>query len=127
MTHTTLLNPYSEAELMRLETLSRTRPLSTLKSLIDSVEINEYKTTFAIVVMNHRGEFTVDNLHFVNITSEGAHYMPLNTRHLTTEIAGVNIFKITEDQAKELRAAELVSGCLKTALIHLVNGLEESE
>ena len=127
MTHTTLLNPYSEDELTRLEAISRTRPLSTLKSLINSVEANDYRTSFAIAVMNHRGEFTVDSLQFINITAEGAHYIPLNTRYLATEIAGVYIFKITEDEAKALKAAELLSGCLKTALLHLVNGLEDCE
>lgn len=127
MTHTTLLNPYSEDELIRLEAISRTRPLSTLKSLMDSVEANDYRTSFAIAVMNHRGEFTVDSLQFINLTAKGAHYIPLNTRYLATEIAGVYIFKITEDKAKGLKAAELLSGCLKTALLHLVNDLEESE
>lgn len=127
MTHTTLLNRYSKEEQMHLEMTSRLRPLSTLKSLIAFVEVYKYSTTFAIAIMNHRGEFTVDSLHFVSITSEGAHYIPLNTRYLATEIAGVHIFKITEDKAKELKAAELVSGCLKTALTHLVDNLEESE
>lgn len=125
--HIRLSNRYSKEELMYLELMSRIRPLSTLRSLIDSVDVNTYRITFAIAIMDRSGEFTEDDVHFINMDSEIAYYAPLTTRELYTELIGVNIFRITEDQAKELRAAELISGCLKTALIHLVNGLEETE
>lgn len=127
MQHTKLSNRYSKEELMHLEVLSRIRPLSTLKSLLDSVDVNNYRTSFAIAVMDSKGEFTEDNVHFVSINSEIAYYTPVNTHSLAIAMKGVSIFKITEDEAKELRAAELISGCLKTALIHLVNGLEDPE
>lgn len=127
MQHIRLSNRYSKEELMHLEILSRIRPLSTLKSLIDSVDVNNYRINFAIAIMDRAGEFTEDDVHFISMDSEIAYYVPLNTRGLSTELIGVNIFRITEDQAKELRAAELISGCLKTALMHLVNGLEETE
>ena len=127
MTHTRLSNRYSKEELMHLEILSRIRPLATLKSLLDSVDVNNYRTSFAIAVTDSKGEFTEDNVHFIRVTSEIAYYTPINNHSLADELTGVYIFKITEDEAKELRAAELVSGCLKTALIHLVNGLEEPE
>ena len=127
MQHTKLSNRYSKEELMHLEILSRIRPLSTLKSLIDSVEANKYSTTFAIALMNSKGEFTEDDVHFISMNSEIAFYSPLNARSLSTVLAGIHIFKITEDEAKELRAAELIAGCLKTALTHLVNGLEGTE
>lgn len=125
--HIKLSNRYSKEELMYLELLSRIRPLSTLKSLIDSVDVNNYRTTFAIVIMNSKGEFTEDDVHFINMDLEIAYYVPLNVNVLDTRLSGASLFKITEDQAKELRAAELISGCLKTALIHLLNGLEETE
>lgn len=127
MMHIKLSNRYSKEELMYLELLSRIRPLSTLKSLIDSVDVNNYRTTFAIVIMNSKGEFTEDDVHFINMDLEIAYYVPLNVNVLDTRLSGASLFKITEDQAKELRAAELISGCLKTALIHLLNGLEETE
>lgn len=127
MTHTTLLNPYSKEELLYLDIISRIRPLSTLKSLIDSVNVNTYRITFAIALMNSKGEFTENDVHLISMDSETAYYVPLDARGVPTELTGVNIFKITEDQAKELKAAELVSGCLKTALTHLVGNLEESE
>lgn len=127
MQHTKLSNRYSKEELIQLEILSRLRPLSILKSLIDSVEVNNYSATFAIAIMDSKGEFTEDNVHFISINSEIAYYIPLNTRSLDTNLKGIYIFKITEDEVKELKAAELVSGCLKTALIHLVNGLEDAE
>lgn len=127
MQRTSLSNRYSKEELMYLELMSRIRPLSTLKSLIDSVDVNKYSTTFAIALMNSKGEFTEDDVHFINMDSEIAYYIPLNTNSLTNMLTGVHIFKITETESKELRAAELISGCLRTALIHLVNGLEDSE
>lgn len=127
MQHIRLSNRYSKEELLYLELMSRIRPLSTLKSLIDSVNLNTYRIAFAIALMNSKGEFTENDVHFISMNSEIAYYVPLDTRELSTELTGVNIFKITEDQAKELRAAELISGCLKTALIYLVNGLEDSE
>lgn len=127
MTHTTLLNPYSKEELLYLDIISRIRPLSTLKSLIDSVNVNTYRIAFAIALMNSKGEFTENDVHLISMDSETAYYVPLDARGVPTELTGVNIFKITEDQAKELKAAELVSGCLKTALTHLVGKLEESE
>ena len=112
---------------MHLEITSRLRPLSTLKSLITFVEVHKDSTTFAIAIMDSKGEFTEDDIHFISINPEIAHYIPLSTRSLDTNLKGVHIFKITEDKAKELKAAELLSGCLKTALIHLVDDLEESE
>lgn len=127
MMHIKLSNRYSKEELMYLEMMSRIRPLSTLRSLIDSVDVYKYRINFAIAIMDRAGEFTEDDVHFISMDSEVAYYAPINTRGLTTELIGVSIFKITETEAKELRAAELISGCLKTALIHLVNGLEESE
>lgn len=127
MTHTTLLNRYSKEEQMHLEITSRLRPLSTLKSLIAFVEVYKYSTTFAIAIMNHRGEFTEDDVHFINMDLEIAYYAPLHLTGLDNRINGIPLFKITEDEAKELKAAELLSGCLKTALIHLVDDLEESE
>ena len=127
MQHTRLSNRYSKEELIQLEILSRLRPLSILKSLIDSVEVNNYSATFAIAIMDSKGEFTEDNVHFISINPEIAYYIPLNTRSLDTNLKGIYIFKITETEVKELRAAELISGCLRTALIHLVNGLEDSE
>lgn len=127
MQHIRLSNRYSKEELMYLEMLSRIRPLSTLRSLIDSVDVNTYRVTFAIALMNSKGEFTKDDVHFISMDSEIAYYVPLDTRALSAESAGMSIFKITETEAKELRAAELISGCLRTALIRLVNGLEDSE
>lgn len=127
MMHTRLSNRYSKEELMYQEVMSRIRPLSTLRSLIDSVDVNKYSTTFAIALMNSKGEFTEDDVHFISMNSEIAFYSPLNARSLSTVLTGIHIFKITKDEAKELKAAELISGCLKTALIHLVNGLEETE
>lgn len=127
MQHIRLSNRYSKEELMYQEVMSRIRPLSTLRYLIDSVDVNTYRIAFAIALTNSRGEFTENDVHFISMDSEIAYYVPLDTRELATELKGVNIFKITEDQAKELRAAELISGCLKTALVHLVNGLEGSE
>lgn len=127
MQHIRLSNRYSKEELMYLEMMSRIRPLSTLKSLIDSVDVNKYRINFAIAIMDRAGEFTEDDVRIISMDSEIAYYVPISTRGLTTELIGVSIFKITEIEAKELRAAELISGCLKTALIHLVNGLEETE
>ena len=127
MQHIRLSNRYSKEELMYLELVARIRPLSTLRSLIDSVDVNAYRISFAIALINSKGEFTKDDVHFISMDSEIAYYVPLDTRELSTELAGVNIFKFTETEAKELKAAELISGCLKTALIHLVNGLEETE
>lgn len=124
---TKLSNPYSKEELMHLERLSRIRPLSTLKALIKSVEINNYRTTFAIVLLNSKGEFTEDDIHFINMDLDSAYYVSLSVKNLNDRLNGIPIFKITKDQAKELRAAELISGCLKTALTHLVNGLEDTE
>ncbi|MBS7344263.1 MAG: hypothetical protein KIG60_01130 [Caryophanon sp.] len=127
MQHIRLSNRYSKEELMHLEILSRLRPLSTLKSLIDSVEVNNYSATFAIAIMDSKGEFTEDDVHFISINPEIAYYIPLSTRSLDTNLKGMHIFKITETEVKELKAAELISGCLKAALIHLVNGLEDTE
>ena len=124
---TKLSNPYSKEELMHLERFSRIRPLSTLKALIKSVEVNNYRTTFAIVLLNSKGEFTEDDIHFINMDLDSAYYVSLSVKNLDNRLNGIPLFKITKDQAKELRAAELISGCLKTALIHLVNGLEDSE
>lgn len=127
MQHIKLSNRYSKEELMYQEVMSRIRPLSTLKSLIDSVDVNKYSATFAIAIMDRAGEFTEEDVHFISLNSDIAYYIPLSTRSLSTSLAGVHIFRITEDQAKELKAAEIISGCLKTALIHLVNGLEVIE
>lgn len=129
MQHIRLSNRYSKEELMHLEILSRLRPLSTLRSLIDSVDVNTYKITFAIALVNFKGAFTEDDVHFISMDSESAYYVPLSTstRSLTRNLTGLLIFKITESEAKELKAAELVSGCLRTALIHLTNGLEDNE
>lgn len=127
MQHTSLSNRYSKEELMYQEIMSRLRPLSTLKSLIDSVDVNNYRATFAIALMDIKGEFTEDDVHFIRIDSEIAYYTPINARSLSTVLTGAHIFKITETEAKELKAAELLSGCLKTALIHLVSGLEDSK
>lgn len=127
MQHIKLSNQYSKTELMHLEMISRLRPLSTLKSLIESIDVNNYRTTFAIALINSKGEMTEDNVHFISMDPEIAYYVPVNPHTLSNAIKGVYIFKITETEAKELRAAELVSGCLKTALIHLVNGLEDPE
>lgn len=127
MMHIRLSNRYSKEELMYQEVMSRIRPLSTLKSLIDSVDINNYSATFAIAVMDRTGEFTEEDVHFISLNSDIAYYIPLSARSLAAEVKGIHIFRITQDEAKELRAAELISGCLKTALIHLVNGLEEIE
>lgn len=125
--HIRLSNRYSKEELMYLEMMSRIRPLSTLKSIIESVGVNNYTTTFAIVLLNSKGEFTEEDIHFINMDLDIAYYVPLNIKNLDNRIHGIPLFKITEDEAKELKAAELISGCLKTALIHLVNGLEETE
>lgn len=127
MQHTSLSNRYSKEELIHLEILSRLRPLSTLKAFIDSVDLNNYRITFAIALMGSKEEFTEDDVHLISMDSENAYYISLNPHSAANGLKGVNIFKITEDEAKELKAAELISGCLKTALIHLVNGLEDSK
>ena len=127
MTHTTLLNPYSKDELTRLEALSRTRPLSALKLLIESVDEHKYMVIFAIILMNNKGEFTEDDFHLISMDSETAQYLPGGNLKLDIEIKGIHLYTITPDQAQALKAAELLSGCLKTALLHLVNGLEDCE
>lgn len=92
MQHTKLSNRYSKEELIQLEILSRLRPLSILKSLIDSVEVNNYSATFAIAIMGSKGEFTEDNVHFISINPEIAYYIPLNTRSLDTNLKGIYIY-----------------------------------
>ena len=127
MTHTRLSNRYSKEELMYLELFSRIRPLSTLKAFIDSVDLNTHRITFAIALMDSKERFTEDDVHFISMDSENAYYVPLSLNSESNGLKGVHIFTITETKAKELKAVELLSGCLKTALIHLVNGLEDSE
>ena len=127
MLPTKLLNAYSREKEIRLEILSRMRPLSTLKALIKSVEVNNYTCTFAIACMEDSGIFTEDNIHFINMDHESAAYVPLSVSRLHNGLAGIHIFKLNQPQVKELEAARLISGCLRAALIHLTNGLEDNE
>lgn len=109
------------------EVLSRIRPLSTLKHLINSVEEHKYTSLFAIVLMDAKGVFTEDDVHFIKMDSETAHYTPISAVRLDNSLKGFLMIAVSQEEAKELKAAELMTGCLKSALIHLVNGLEELE
>lgn len=109
------------------EVLSRMRPLSTLKYLIDSVDKHNYTSLFAIVLTDAEGAFTEDDVHFIKMDPETAHYTPISAVRLDNSLKGFLLFAVSQEEAKDLKAAELMTGCLKSALIHLVNGLEELE
>lgn len=127
MQHTRLSVAFSKEEEAHRNLLSRIRPLSALKLLIEFVDEHKYTVIFAIVLTNNKGEFTEDDVRFISMDSETAHYVPGGSLKQDIEIKGIHLYTITPDQAQELRAAKLLSGCLKTALVHLVNSLEVLE
>ena len=127
MQHTRLSDAFSKEEEAHRKLLSRIRPLSALKLLIEFVDEHKYMVIFAIVLMNNKGEFTEDDVRFISMDSETADYLPGGNLKLDIEINGVHLYTITPDQAQELKAAKLLSGCLKTALVHLVDVSEVLE
>lgn len=93
-----------------------------------SLSFESIQSQFDYLVVTYMGNKRIyhrePSLSMIHVT---AHYTPISAVRLDNSLKGFLLFSVSQEEAKELKAAELMTGCLKSALIHLVNGLEEHE